>query len=433
MAGRSLRSPRLLAFQRTAGSPGTPGFERGWSRLVRGGLPLIERIPDRPGQRLVTFVWRPERAVRAPSVYTPVADLRARETALIPLARTGLWFRSLRLPLRTRALYAFSPEAPPGPHGGGEAWTSYFRGVRPDPHNPVGFVMAKDPDDPEDVESPVSVVALPRAPPQPWSEVRGPSRWQVTHLRWPSRFLGTSRSVWVYRPRGGRPDRVANLLVVLDGVVYASAIPAPRIVQNLVGAGAIGPSTVVLVGNAVHARDEELAHNPRFARFLAEELIPRLGRRYGVSSPPARTVIAGSSLGGLMAAYAALQYPERFGNVLAQSGAFLWSPPGHPGLIEEYRTAPVRPLRFYLDAGTFEARTPPGVRSSLLSGVRALRDVLRAKGYPVTYSEFEGGHDYACWAGTFADGLLALLGQDGTTAPSRTSVRKGSAGGARAT
>lgn len=39
---------------------------------------------------------------------------------------------------------------------------------------------------------------------------------------------------------------------------------------------------------------------------------------------------------------------------------------------------------------------------------RRLHDVLAAKGYPVTYAEYNGGHDLL-WRGPLADGVIALV------------------------
>lgn len=415
VATRTMESPRLAAFVRACSAGGTARVDHEWSMLSQGGLPLVERLPGVRDALGVTFVWRPNRHVDAPSISTPVADVARKETELRPAGHTGVWFRTLVLPRRTRAFYAFSPLPVPGPDADGSKWAHYFRNLTADPLNPSQLTMTKGPDSPVDDTRTFSVVELPGAPPQPWSRIRGPSKWTGTQCRMRSRFLRGSRSVWVYVPPVFQPGRRGyNLIVVLDGAMYLTAVPAPRIVENLVDSRKLGPSVVVLVGNGLHARTEELARNPRFVMFLSRELIPWLRRRFRLSTKSSKTVLAGSSLGGLTAAYAALQCPRLFGKVLAQSGAFLWPPPGatagSPTLMEEFARAPRNSTEFYLDAGTFEGTVLPGMPMSLLSGVRYLRDVLMAKGYSVKYAEFEGGHDYACWRGTFADGLVQLLG-----------------------
>ncbi|HSX76215.1 MAG TPA: alpha/beta hydrolase-fold protein [Shinella sp.] len=126
-------------------------------------------------------------------------------------------------------------------------------------------------------------------------------------------------------------------------------------------------------------------------------------------------MLAGSSYGGLAAATVAIRHPEVFGNVLSMSGSFWWSPPGTPRNRQEHvagliAAGPALPLRFFLSAGLFE--TGAQGTAGILETSRHLRDVLQAKGIPVTYRDYAGGHDYLVWQGVLADGLIALFGGD---------------------
>lgn len=76
-------------------------------------------------------------------------------------------------------------------------------------------------------------------------------------------------------------------------------------------------------------------------------------------------------------------------------------------LTRQFATAPRLPLRFFLEVGRMEQ----GIPINQVIENRRLHDVLIAKGYPVTYSEYNGGHDPLCWRGSFADGLIALVGK----------------------
>jgi len=133
------------------------------------------------------------------------------------------------------------------------------------------------------------------------------------------------------------------------------------------------------------------------------------------------TVVAGIELRRLAATLAAFRHPEVFGNVLCQSGDFSWAP-GHIHTMgrladattetgwfaKEFISSPRRPIRFYMDAGTFEvdrAGTWHGARDESAYAGRA-----SGQSYEVHYQQFVGGHDYLSWRGTLADGLIALIG-----------------------
>ncbi|MEK6320863.1 MAG: hypothetical protein AABN33_04180 [Acidobacteriota bacterium] len=49
-----------------------------------------------------------------------------------------------------------------------------------------------------------------------------------------------------------------------------------------------------------------------------------------------------------------------------------------------------------------------GIPINMVLENRRLHDVLAAKGYPVTYAEYNGGHDLL-WRGPLADGVIALV------------------------
>ena len=76
-------------------------------------------------------------------------------------------------------------------------------------------------------------------------------------------------------------------------------------------------------------------------------------------------------------------------------------------LVTQFLQSPRLPLEFYLEVGRYETTLP----FSQLLETRRFRDVLEAKGYRVTYSEFVGGHNEVCWRGSLADAIMALTGK----------------------
>jgi enterochelin esterase-like enzyme len=237
---------------------------------------------------------------------------------------------------------------------------------------------------------------------------------KLISYRFKSRLLKNKRDIWVYVPASySLEEPPYPLLIVFDGQAYTSQlIPGPTILDNLIAERQILPIIAVFISSMGQTeRNRELPCYAPFIDSLIQELLPWLQQHYHISDHPSQTIIAGSSYGGLAAAYAALRYPQRFGNVLSQSGAFWWGPPQfpEPWLVKQFESSSLLPIQFYLDVGDQETEASKG-KMSMININRLFRNLLLNKGYRVTYHEFKGGHDYACWRKTFAIGLIALIG-----------------------
>jgi enterochelin esterase family protein len=314
------------------------------------------------------------------------------EDRRMPRDTDGWWSRSFEIAGGARLAYWFTVDALP----------TRTHQLICDPLNPSIHHYPGDEELPDDKGFDASMVELPGAREMTWSTPGGAASGKVDVHRLSSTILGNERRIWTYRPPGYDPSRRYPLIVCFDGLAYVldAYVPLPTVLDNLIAAGRIPPVVAVLPDSLDHeTRTREMSMHDPFVRFVAEELLPWAHERLSIEPDPGRTVVAGSSLGGLAAAYCGLRRPDLFGLVLSQSGAYQFVDFGAPARFAVEERVP---LRFYLDAGQFERMQ---VNANL-----HMRDVLIAKGYDVDYRNFPGGHDYFWWRETIADGLISLLG-----------------------
>lgn len=392
-------------------------LEEFWHRVEDEGTPLVEEIDGDPDHFAVTFLWRGGPATQNVLVLpNKVADpLDFSRNLMVRVADTDVWHLTLRMRHDWRATYCLSPDegdGPGGPYGQRDAryWRWLRANGRPDPLNRrAAFPSRRSPNG-------LSVVELPMAPGQgqaDWRPRPGVPAGTLGEYIVRSDLLGAARRVWIYTPHAYDQVIAAEpvpLLVLLDGEMWGPRLGVATLLDNLIADGRVPPLVAVLPDSVDTAtRWREMACNETFAEFLTHELLPWVTATWRVTADPARTVLAGQSLGGLASAFTALRAPERFGNVLAQSGSFWWPAAadgdarGSEWLTRQYVTAPRRPVRFHLSAGLKEW--------ALLAANRRMRDALRDKGYAVVYREFNGGHDYLCWRTAFAEGLVDLAAE----------------------
>ncbi len=249
----------------------------------------------------------------------------------------------------------------------------------------------------------VSALEMPEAPVQPgWNHPDTPYKKPVC-TEWHSARLKNRRRVWVFTTGDESPER--PLAVLLDGQFWAESMPVWPALASLTHEGKLPPAVYVLIDviDTAH-RSRELPCNPDFWLAVQDELLPQVKSMAPFSDRADHTVVVGQSFGGLSSLYAGLNWPQRFGCILSQSGSYWWPHRGaqQDGLLIEQLKAgdkTARGLRIVLEAGRNEPL--------ILRANQAILAELYTQ-QPVFWRQVDGGHDALCWRGGLTQGLMTL-------------------------
>lgn len=198
----------------------------------------------------------------------------------------------------------------------------------------------------------------------------------------------------IYNPKDC-VEKTCPVLYLQDGTDYIKRAKAVNIQQNLVKAGKIKPFTMVFVD--YKDRMKEYWASDDYAKFLATEVVPMIDANYKTIKSRDGRAILGASLGGITSVHAAIKYPEIFGRVGGQSSSF-WI--DDERVVKELETLDAKRnnYKFYFDVGILEGAEDD----------RKAVEILRKKGFDVTYREAETGHNWTSWRDRLADAFVAL-------------------------
>ncbi|MFZ2096936.1 MAG: alpha/beta hydrolase-fold protein [Anaerolineales bacterium] len=227
----------------------------------------------------------------------------------------------------------------------------------------------------------------------------------VREYKLPTDFFvsGNERKVYLYQPPS---NEKVPLVVVWDGQDYLHRIKLNYMVDNLIAEGRIQPIALAFVSNGGQkSRMSEYACNEATLAFLMTGVMPLAAKELNLMDThtfPGEFGVLGSSMGGLMALYTGARFPQVFGKVISQSGAFSWG--DFDMVVFDLLNHPEeRTLKIWIDVGIYDL-------TGLLDSNRKMRDLLVERNYRLIYREYHAGHNQPAWRDDIWRGLEALYG-----------------------
>jgi predicted alpha/beta superfamily hydrolase len=252
--------------------------------------------------------------------------------------------------------------------------------------------------------------------------------WSLA-FQFTSKILGNTRGIYVYEP----PTYIENTLASMP-VLYmhdgqnlfdpsASFAGNTWQVQQTMDAaamdGSIAEAIVIGIDNTADRMSEytpvpDATQSPpggngeQYLQMITQELKPQIDATMRTLPDRAHTTMVGSSLGGLITAYAGVKHADVFGLVGALSPSTWWD---SVWLVTEVGMTPAspRPIRVYVDSGDSGPSNDDQTDTANLAA--AYKALGYAQGSTLDYLVQTGGqHSEVYWAQRLPGTLAFLLG-----------------------
>ncbi len=181
-------------------------------------------------------------------------------------------------------------------------------------------------------------------------------------------YPGTTRDWSVYVPRQYDAKKPVCLMVFFDGSGYAGtngSFRVPVVFDNLIHKKEMPVTIGVFIspGNIPGAEPgakgrsnrsyEYDSTGDRNARFLIEELLPAVEKRWNITKDPAGRAVVGISSSGIAAFTVAWERPDQFGKVISHIGSFtnIRGGYGYAALVRQSKEKP-KAIRIFLQEGS---------------------------------------------------------------------------------
>lgn len=241
------------------------------------------------------------------------------------------------------------------------------------------------------------------------------------------------RLVRVWLPAGYQESTLSYpVLYMLDGQnVFDRATSAigeewgvDETLTQLIESKTVPPMIVVAIDNSSKRMDEYTwiadgdsikkrgGKAEPFAKWITETLKPQMDREYRTQPKRDSTWIAGSSLGGLFALYAAVQHNETFGGAVAMSPSLSWGNEGMNSWVELSENRFTKSTRVWVDFGGKEGTNESGARENVERFERFQKTFSTLVQQPNSRLSVGGRlfpdakHNEPAWRARFAEAIL---------------------------